>query len=147
MTGQSTTVVAMRTSTGRRVRQGLLLCALALAVLGMHHVAFGSHGTPDGTPSGGTHAAAMTMSTNASMEPTAQPADDSGTDTGHELMHLCLAVLCATVGLLLLAWLLMAVSARIRPPTDRLPPPMWHTWRLRGTAGRSLLASVCLLRI
>lgn len=129
----------MRTSTGKRVRQGLLLCALALAVLGMHHVAFGQHGTAHEPPSGGTHAGAMSTGP-------AQPSDDSGSDTGHELMHLCLAVLCAAGGLLLM-WLLMGRGTRARPSPGRVRPPLGHAWGLPATVGRSLLASVCVLRL
>lgn len=127
----------MRTSTGKRVRQGLLLCALALAVLGMHHVAFGQHETP----SDGTHTAVMATSTDP-----AQPSHDSRSDTGHELMHLCLAVLSVTGGLLL-TWLLMTVRTPARSAPGRVHPPAWHPWRLPATVGRSLLASVCVLRI
>jgi hypothetical protein len=128
--------MATWTSTGRRVRQGLLLCALALAVLGMHHVAFGQHESPHET-----HGAVMATSTN----PT-QPSDDSGSGTGHELMHLCLAVLSAAGGLLL-AWLVVMVGARDHAAPGRVRPPVWHAWRLPATVGRSLLASVCVLRI
>jgi hypothetical protein len=126
----------MWTSAGRRVRQGLLLCALAFAVLGMHHVAFGQPGTAPEPHSGGTHAAVMATGTG----PT-QPSDDSG----HELMHLCLAVLSAAAGLLL-TWLLVLRGIRICSPA-RARPPLWRTWRSPTPAGRSLLASVCVLRI
>jgi hypothetical protein len=117
-------------STGRR---GLLLCALALAVLGMHHVAFGQHESPHET-----HGAVITMSTS--------PSDDTGPDTGHDLMHLCLAVLSAAGGLLL-AWLVVMVGTRAHAAPGRVHPPAWHAWRLPATVGRSLLASVCVLRI
>jgi len=134
------TTVAMLTSAGRRVRQGLLLCALAFAVLGIHHVAFGQHGAAHEPHSGGAHAAVMATSTG----PT-QPSDDSVPDTGHELMHLCLAVLSAAGGLLF-TWLLVMLGTRTCSP-GRVRPPLWHTWRSPTPAGRSLLASVCVLRI
>jgi hypothetical protein len=124
----------MATSTGRRVRQGLLLCALALAVLGMHHVAFGQNQSPHDT-----HGAVMSTSTSQD-----QPSD--GSDTGQELMHLCLAVLSAAGGLLL-AWLVVMIGARAHAASGRIRPTLWHGWRLPATVGRSLLASVCVLRI
>jgi hypothetical protein len=120
----------------RTGRRGLLLCALALAVLGMHHVAFGHHESPHET-----HGAVIAMSTS----PT-QPSEDTGSDTGHDLMHLCLAVLSAAGGLLL-AWLVVMVGTRAHAAPGRGQPPAWHAWRLPATVGRSLLASVCVLRI
>ena len=60
------------------------------------------------------------------------------------LVHLCLAVLYAAAGLLLLAWLLTAVGAGV--PATRLPLRARRVWRPPGTAGRSLLTSLCVLR-
>jgi hypothetical protein len=128
----------MRSGTASRARQILLLCALTLSVLGMHHVALPSHDT-------GHAAAAETMATPAmaSTNPAVQPADDSGTGMGHDLLHLCLVVLCAAAVFLLATWLLATVRVTRTDPGHRQPsfprPPR--------VAGRSLLASVCVLRI
>jgi hypothetical protein len=134
----------MRSDMGRRTRQVLLLCALALSVIGMHHVPMSPHVTMS--------VAAHTAPTPEAMTPTAvavpavQPADDSGTGTGHDLLHLCLVVLGATGGLLFLAWLLAAAGAGT--PTLSAGFRRWsrRAWRPPGMAGRSLLTFVCVLR-
>lgn len=125
-----------------RVRQVLLLCALTLSVLGMHHVALPSHGTGPSAMAGES----MTIATApamTSMTPAAQPSGDCGTGMGHDLLHLCLVVLGAAAVFLLVTWLLATVDATRADPGTRRPlfPPAPRV------AGRSLLASVCLLRL
>jgi hypothetical protein len=120
-------------------RQILLLCALTLSVLGMHHVALPPHETAHSVM------AAESMATPAmtDMSPAAQPSGDSGTGMGHDLLHLCLVVLCAAAVFLLATWLLATVRAtRIDPGNQRrsFPQPP-------RVAGRALLASVCVLRL
>jgi hypothetical protein len=68
-----------------------------------------------------------------------------GPDTGHDLLHLCLAILAAAAGLLLVG-LLLAFGA---PPAALAPQPSLRTTgaRRRRTGGRSILTSVCVLRI
>lgn len=80
----------------------------------------------------------------ATTVPMAQPADDSGTGMGHDLLHLCLVVLCAAVVFLIGAWLLATTKATRAGPDDQ---PRAAFPSLPGAAGRSLLASVCVLRI
>lgn len=125
----------------------LLLCVLAFAVLGMHHTPFlTAHAAmADDSPA----AAAMPeapSSVSGMLEPPS--AGDPAPGAGHDLMHLCLAVLLAATGLVLLAsWLVTTLSARTHVrrigarssthPGNRSPP----------RAGRSLLTSVCILRI
>jgi hypothetical protein len=121
----------------------LLLCALALSVIGMHHVPLAPHGTSHATMSAQAMPASMTV---APVLPEVQPSGDHGTGTGHDLLHLCLVVLGAAGGVLLLAWLLTAVGAGWSAPSAKLLPPPWRTWRPPRTAGRSLLASICVLR-
>jgi hypothetical protein len=139
----SATVGGMRSGTASRARQVLLLCALTLSVLGMHHVAPPSHGTG--------HSAmaeeSMTMATapaTTSMTPAAQPSGESGTGTGHNLLHLCLVVLCAAAVFLLATWLLATARATRAVPDNQRPPSFP---RAPSAAGRSLLASVCVLRL
>lgn len=64
----------------------------------------------------------------------------------HDLLHLCMAVLCAIVGLVLIglllamSWPAQASSTRPQRRVERVdrPPPL---------SGRSLLSSVCVLRL
>lgn len=124
----------MRNSTHHAVTQWLLLCALFLGVIGMHHVAMSGD-----TPSPHSATSATAHEQPAPEHPSPQPA--------HDMLHLCVAVLCAVVSLLLLAWSLMRAG---RPAADRLqvttawprapdhPPPI---------GGRTLLSSVCVLRL
>ncbi len=125
----------MVTSTRRTVTQWLLLCALFLGVVGMHHVAAG------GDMDSGHDMTQVTAHHKHSSE---EPAPSS---PGHDMLHLCVAVLCAVVSLLLLAWLLvrsttqsagraLSSSAWARAPDH--PPPI---------GGRALLSSVCVLRL
>lgn len=144
--------------TGMRLRHGLLLCVLALAVLGMHHLALAPHTTSChqpvppttasashmGGPSG--HASGVLEAGMLTKPPSAHSAGGPATGTGHDLMHLCLAVLTAAGWLLLLTMLWTAVGEPERG-TARLRLLATHAWRRRRTTGRSLLTSVCVLRI
>jgi hypothetical protein len=114
------------------MRRWLLLCVLALAVIGMHHVASGTSGP---CPPETVISAATTPQAYSAYEPT--------TCSGHDLLHLCLAVLGTAAGVLL-AWLLVAVGAAPAPRPRALAA---RSRRARRTAGRSLLTSVCVLRI
>lgn len=129
----------MRSGTASRARQILLLCALTLSVLGMHHVTLPPHET------GHSAMAEESMATPvmASMNPVAQPSADSGTGMAHDLLHLCLVVLCAAAVFLLTTWLLATVSTTRADPAHQRPPfpPAPRD------AGRSLLASVCVMRL
>jgi hypothetical protein len=129
-----------------KLQQVILLCALAVGVIAMHHVS-PSHGMSD----------AMSSST-ARVSPGFEPemvdcAPGSGepdpcTPTGlHDMLHLCLAVLCAA-GLLLLvlvaylgtSWLNTTFprSFGIRGSPRRGRPP--------DRGGRDILTSLCVLR-
>lgn len=110
----------------------------------MHH--FGSPGQQHEAAGHG----AMPMSISAPA--TAQPAADAGEQeqpipAGIDgLLHLCMAVLCAAVGLALALRLLRAhrhwvprlSSEAIRLAPPRLPPRAW---------GRDVLHTVCVLRV
>jgi hypothetical protein len=126
------------------MRRGLLLWALALAVLGMHHLALAPH------PAGMACHQPVLAETQAGVlldPPSAMSADEPAPGAGHDMLHVCLAVLNVAGWLLLLASLLMAVR-RMSPPATNLRPRVVRAagWPLRP-AGRSLLASVCVLRI
>ncbi|OLF09760.1 hypothetical protein BLA60_18445 [Actinophytocola xinjiangensis] len=123
----------MRSGAASRARQILLLCALALSVLGMHHVAAPSHAAGP----------AMTVEAMTVEAPTVEPpAGDHQPDTGHDLLHLCLVVLSAAV-LLLVGWGLATTFPTGATRAGR--PPAFS--RTRVVAGRSLLTSVCVLRL
>jgi hypothetical protein len=132
----------LRSDLGRRTQRLLLLCALALSIIGMHHLALSSHCPPQVTVLAGAHAGPPTATSLSAPAAEARPADDQPTDgTGHDmLLHLCLAVLCAAGGLLLLAWLSAAVGTSGVPTgAARSPPWVRHAWSL-------LLTSLCVMR-
>ena len=83
------------------------------------------------------------MTTGDAATTRAQPAD-CDTGMGHDLLHLCLAVLGAAAGLLLLAWLLLAICTDA--PMAGLLLWVRRVRRPPGPAGRSLLTSLCVLR-
>jgi hypothetical protein len=125
----------MAPGTRGRTIQWILLCALFLGVVGMHHVNVSNDMSPaHGIVSVGTHGGTHPE------EPAPEPA--------HEALHLCVAVLSAVASLLLLAWLLSLSTKRPAPMRVRAtdlwprgperPPP-------RG--GRDLLGSLCVLRL
>ena len=124
----------------------LLMCALALSVIGMHHVPLSPHCTPHVTMSAGTHTASTPASealiSAVAAAPNARPSGDSG----HDMLHLCLAVLWAAGGLLLLACLLVSVGAGAATPAATLLLWTRRVWQPPGTAGRPLLTSLCVLR-
>ncbi|RBM19171.1 hypothetical protein DI005_15825 [Prauserella sp. PE36] len=109
-----------------------LLCALALAVVAMHHVGSAppAHG-PESMPA----VAAATVADG-------HPAPDHGS---HDLFHLCLAVLAAVGGLLLAAWFLGRV-ARSVPPVRRAIP-LRAGARAPPRGGRDILHLACVIRV
>ncbi|WP_460442286.1 DUF6153 family protein [Amycolatopsis stemonae] len=116
----------------------LLLCALALGVVAMHHVP-AEHGSMAPMPV--SAAAHESLSMPGPQEP------DRLSPPGHSPLHECLAVLTAVVVLLLVTVLLRRrprpVALVRRPAGGRRvarPPPT-------APAGRLLLAAHCVLRI
>ncbi|MFI6302785.1 DUF6153 family protein [Amycolatopsis thailandensis] len=99
----------------------LLLCVVALGLVGMHHVTAGSgHGA-------GHETAAVAMADPCCAD---TPSHDDG---GHSGLHLCLAVLAAAV-LLIVTWLLVRNGRTVAPWKSRLgggaasgrDPPRWR---------------------
>ncbi|WP_439381206.1 DUF6153 family protein [Amycolatopsis lexingtonensis] len=120
-----------------KVRQVVLLCALAVCVAAMHHVGLSS-GMPE----------APGIAAHAMSDPGPAPAagdHDPGLPGGlHDVLHLCLAVLYAF--LLVVALLgfsrcttAFAWIAKLRGPPGRGRPP--------DRRGRGVLTSLCVLRV
>jgi thiol-disulfide isomerase/thioredoxin len=137
---------AMRSGLSRRTRQVLLLCALALSVIGMHHVPLSPHVTMSVEAHAGAMPEAEATSPVVVATPQARPAGGSGTGVGHDLLHMCLAVLYAAGGFLFLAWLLASVTGGAPALKAGLRPWSRRFWRPPRPAGRSLLTFVCVLR-
>jgi hypothetical protein len=136
---------------GRRTQRLLLLGALVLSIIGMHHLVLSPDRTPHVTMSAAANAVApAAMSLSRAATPEASSADDHATGgLGHDMMlpHPCLVVLCAAAKLLLIAWLSVAVGAGSVPAfAARLLTWVRRAWRPPGTAGRPLLTSLCVMR-
>jgi hypothetical protein len=116
-----------------------LLCLLLLGVVGMHHFAPAeAHDKP-----GVAVATAMThMPPSAPMHEPDEPVPSPA----HDLLHLCMAVLCVIVGLFLARFLFTKFwSARV--PSLRRDRHIRRVDRPPGSSGRNLLSSVCVLRL
>jgi hypothetical protein len=111
----------------------LLLCLLLLGVVSMHHFVPPTHHEP---------AAIASMA----MDPTPTHHPDSPAPSpAHDLLHLCMAVLGAALGLLLLVLLLLTPVWRTR--TVALQRLIQRPNEPPGLSGRALLSSVCVLRL
>ncbi len=115
----------------------LLLCLLLLGVVSMHHfVSAEAHGQM-ATMAAVTH--------ELPADPGHEP-HDPAPSPAHDLMHLCMAVMCVIAGLLLIGLLLtmswppLVPSLRPRRRGRRVDWPP-------GMFGRQLLSSVCVLRL
>ena len=125
-----------------KVRQVMLLCALALCVVAMHHVSMTKN--PANT-------AAMDAMPTAQLElPTAtgggtgehQPGMPDG---AHDLLHLCMAVVGAAVALFL-ALLALSRSRPAELPAPASPRGSPAPGRPPDRRGRLILTSLCVLR-
>ena len=126
----------MSGSTRRTAAQWVLLCLLFLGVVGMHHVNLDAD-----LPAGHAMMSAVAdpHGGHAPEEPAPAPA--------HDMLHLCMAILCAVTSVLLLGLLLLRVVGSLRDWTaaratwPRAPdrPPL--------RCGRGMLNSLCVLRL
>lgn len=147
----------MRVESAGTPMRWVLLCALALGMLGMHHLTGLTHGDPveghtavasalrgDTAPRDIGPAAVAAPERYYYSGPTVTAPSTSGHGTEHHLLaHLCLAVLAATgVGLLLILLPRTprgpAISAHVTVTGDGSPPPPLTSTRL---------ASLCVLRL
>ncbi|MCR6488938.1 hypothetical protein M8542_39530 [Amycolatopsis sp. OK19-0408] len=138
------------TATGLgKVQQVVLLCALAVCVVAMHHVGLAS-GMPGVAGVTATHDMSDAGSQAAVAPPDIGSAEhDPGMPGGmHDVLHLCLAVLCAAGALLLTVAAFLGISRftttfscakHLRGPPSRGRPT--HRY-----GGRSILTSLCVLR-
>ncbi|MBE8516137.1 hypothetical protein ILP97_01135 [Amycolatopsis sp. H6(2020)] len=125
-----------------KVQQVMLLCALALCVVAMHHVSMTKN--PE-------NASVMHAMPTAQLELPMAADADSGEhhpgmpDGAHNLLHLCMAVVGAAVALLLA---LLALSRSrpaelLAPASPRGSPALGRPPDRRG---RLILTSLCVLR-
>lgn len=119
----------MRTLTGRRLRQWLLFCVVAFALVGMHHMPTAPCGPP------------VETAAHATEQP--EPQHCPPQDGAHDLLHLCLMVLGFVAGIALV-WLLLAASGVLGAFVSRVQ--VTGRWRPPRLSGRSLLTSVCVSR-
>jgi hypothetical protein len=113
-----------------RVLRWVLVWAVALSVIGMHHV---------GTQPSGSHPTVAVTDCCPHDTTSEQPPAQDGE---HDLLHLCLAILVAALALVLalVAWCGTAPGRRVPTSTTPLRPP-----RTRGAP--ALLANLCVLRL
>ncbi|NBH03450.1 hypothetical protein [Amycolatopsis sp. SID8362] len=132
----------MATARLGKVQQVMLLCALALCVVAMHHVSMAK--TPES-------ASVMHAMPNVQLESPMVAGWDSGEhhpgmpDGAHDLLHLCMAVVGAAVALFLA---LLALSrsrpAKVLAPVSPRGSPV--PGRPPDRRGRLILTSLCVLR-
>ncbi|MGW3958519.1 DUF6153 family protein [Amycolatopsis sp. NPDC005003] len=122
-----------------KARQVLLLCALALCVVAMHHVSTAMNLQ-------GTSAMPAMPAAQAAVVDAGSGEQHPGTPDGaHDLLHLCLAVVSAVVAL----FLALAAFARSRPAAVAAPASPRGSPRPErppDRRGRLILTSLCVLR-
>lgn len=111
-------------------RRWLLLCVLAFALVGMHHMPMTTPCEPQ-----------VAVASHAAEQPDSEPCH--APEGGHDLLHLCLMVLGFVAGVALI-WLLLAAGGVVGTLTHRLRTA--GRWRPPRFAGRSLLTAVCVSR-
>lgn len=120
-----------------------LLCVLAWGVLAMHHV------DPVATGQSGGHGVTSSKHLDSAV-PTVS-ATDSGEQQEHEglngFLHLCLAVLCTVVSLVLLIRLVGRQSRLRSTSPSRIQVFARPVARPPPVGGRGVLHRVCVLRV
>ena len=132
----------MATTRLGKVQQVMLLCALALCVVAMHHVSMAT---------GHENGSVMQATPATQIEPSAVIEAGSGAhhpgmpDDTHGLLHLCMAVVGAAVAffLALLALSRSRPAEVLAPATPRGSPV---PGRPPDRRGRLILTSLCVLR-
>jgi hypothetical protein len=135
-----------------RVQQVFLLCALALGIVGMHHLAISDDMMRGAVP---TVASAALTSASHDMPGyvetlPSQPVGQHPTAPmpSHDLMHLCLAVMCAVGFALAGLWLLLRVARSATPSGSLMIPRRARAPdRPPDRRGRLLLITFCILRV
>ncbi|RSM87479.1 hypothetical protein DMH04_10665 [Kibdelosporangium aridum] len=117
----------------------LLLCLLLLGVVSMHHFA------PTEAHDQHVTAASHAMTDAPAPDPMHEP-DGPIPSPVHDLLHLCMAVLCAIAGFVLIG-LLLARRRPVDTPLLRLTRRVQRVERPPRSSGRNLLSSVCVLRL
>ncbi len=127
-----------------KLQQVILLCALAVGVVAMHHVGMASAA---GATAMHAMAAPGPQVPATATEPGSGDHDPGLPDGLHDILHLCLAVLCAAAALLLAAVVFLGSSWLTttfpRTSGSRGSPRRGRPPR-RG--GRSVLTSLCVSR-
>jgi len=123
-------------------KQVILLFALALCVVAMHHVGM-SH-SASASP---MHSVpAMQLETGPAAAPAGEHPDMPS--DAHGLLHLCLAVLSAAGAALLVLLALWSVSRSVAlSATSAGPPGPARPERPPDRRGRTVLTSLCVLRV
>jgi hypothetical protein len=133
------TLAGMKLGTRAAGPRWLLLCLLLLGVVSMHHFApADAHDQP-------TTAVSHTMANAPASDPVHEP-EGPAPSPAHDLLHLCLAVLGAIAGLVLTG-LLLAKSWPAQAPSLRPDRQVRRVDHPPPLSGRSLLSSVCVLRL
>lgn len=119
-----------------------LLCVLAGSVLAMHHV------DPTVSDHSVGHAAMAVHEGSFASAAAGADSEEQPVPAGfHDFLHLCLAIICTAIGLVLLVrllrrqaggrWSACPPAGATATPAVR-PPPVW---------GRGILHRVCVLRL
>ncbi|WP_461156724.1 DUF6153 family protein [Saccharopolyspora tripterygii] len=146
----------MSTHASRRALLWALLCGLLLGLLGMHHLsANGAAGTHATTASSSTTTSAAAHSEDSHRSDCCTPRTSIGSEVAegghgsdsHNLMHLCLAVLCAITALTGAVLIFRGSKHLQEPGTGRFPAQASPHRPARARAGPDLLSSICVLRL
>ncbi|OLR95058.1 DUF6153 family protein [Actinokineospora bangkokensis] len=145
----------MLTPFRQRLAQWLLLCAIAVGVIGMHHLTSADSGHAM-SAAGGVAMAGDHASTGSAHDVTGTPAQDHATAVaaapetpmgGHDVMHLCMAVLASSAVPLLLLLLALA-AAMVLTGVVRAAAELRRRWRgPPPRTGQQVLALVSVLRL
>lgn len=137
----------MSTRAKHRAPLWALLCALVLGLLGMHHLSLdGAEHTHTSTAEATASSMAMPPQGQLTAVTRATAASEHETNS-HNVLHLCLAILCAVTALIGIALLHKGSRGLLLPSSCRAPTrASWHR-PARPPAGPDLLSSICVFRL